>query len=63
MCDWILEIREQGFNNVRGNAVKARKGELPEGLGPMSKLDSKSMSYYNRNMPSFRWPKKYGAEH
>lgn len=61
LSDWILEMRELGFNNIRGNAIKNRRGDLPE--GDLTKLDSKKMSYYNRNMPSYRWPKKYGAQH
>ena len=66
LCKWILKLRELGFDNVRGNLVAARKGERPaEGdeLPSLAKLDSQSLSYYNKHMPSYRWPKRYGKEH
>ena len=41
--------------------MKARKGDTPSGY--LRKKDSKSLSYYNKNMPSYRWPKKFGKQH
>ena len=47
------------MENIRGDQIKVRKGQLdlnPE--VPMAKNDSKAISYYNKNIPSYRWPKK-----
>jgi hypothetical protein len=47
------------MENLRGDQVKARKGQIDidQGLS-MSKIDSKNVSHYAKIVPSYRWPKK-----
>ena len=47
------------MENLRGDQVKARKGQIDLNNGlAMSKMDSKNVSYYGNIVPSYRWPKK-----
>ena len=47
------------MENLRGDQIKSRKGqvELDKNVA-MRKNDSKNVSHYERNVPSYRWPKK-----
>jgi len=60
ICEWLLKVRELGFRQLRENQVLTRKGELPPPGMSLEKFDSKNISYYNKQIPSYRWPKEYG---
>ena len=60
LCEWILKLQELAFNQLRGNQIKSRKGDIESDQNIiLNKLDSKSINYYNRNVASYRWPKNY----
>ena len=56
ICEWILKVRELAFRQLRENQVLTRKGELPPPGMSLDKFDSKNVSYYNKNVPSYRRP-------
>jgi hypothetical protein len=62
ICEWILKVRELAFRQLRENQVLNRKGELPPPGVSLDKFDSKNLSFYNKQVPSYRWPKDYAKK-